>query len=201
MREQQIAANDGSQFLDEVLVDHTASSWAEEATLMAAILDSSAPSDFDVRTDWAVAGGRPDNATTLEPSSSREHAFTNVPTATMTSWDHRPQASSLSGNSGDRNVPTTRMPAQLHHSREARILCWQHGCNGRTFANFRTYQRHCRERSDGYVRPACPRCGQCFLRDAARDLHLQHQRCRVLQYDANGVLVWVYIGPEDAVST
>jgi hypothetical protein len=68
------------------------------------------------------------------------------------------------------------------------IKCWQHGCNGRTFKSFRNYRRHCKEKDGLTSKSSCPVCGQEFSRPTAMRLHYENLRCKVVKYDANGVL-------------
>ncbi|CAK1362614.1 uncharacterized protein RHO25_007130 [Cercospora beticola] len=69
-------------------------------------------------------------------------------------------------------------------------FCWQHGCNGRAFTNLSNYRRHCKEKSESYRKPVCPRCGRQFVREAARDSHYGQKRCKVVAIDANGAAMW-----------
>lgn len=63
--------------------------------------------------------------------------------------------------------------------------CWQHGCDGRSFSSLSNYRRHLRERLGPRAR--CPRCGQTFVRAAARDEHHRERKCTMIQLDANCV--------------
>jgi hypothetical protein len=47
-------------------------------------------------------------------------------------------------------------------------VCYQHGCNGRSFANRSNYLRHFRERQTSESVPYCSKCGQTFTRKGAR---------------------------------
>jgi hypothetical protein len=67
-------------------------------------------------------------------------------------------------------------------------VCYQHGCNGRSFANRSNYLRHFRERQTSESVPYCSRCGQTFTRKEARDKHHRHNRCKRTIFDANGVM-------------
>nr|POE54278.1 hypothetical protein CFP56_77802 [Quercus suber] len=87
--------------------------------------------------------------------------------------------------SGSQKQPTD--VASTLALQERQYVCWLHGCNGRTFTNFSNYRRHCKERSDEYAKPVCPRCGREFLRETARDSHYQQRRCRFIDVDGNGV--------------
>ncbi|KAI8633158.1 hypothetical protein F5Y19DRAFT_490358 [Xylariaceae sp. FL1651] len=67
------------------------------------------------------------------------------------------------------------------------IQCYLHNCGGRTFSCLSNYRRHCKEKDGVQEKVACPRCGQTFSRKAARKLHLDKDRCKVMSFDANGV--------------
>lgn len=72
-------------------------------------------------------------------------------------------------------------------SKNQPIFCWLHGCAGRSFTNKSNYLRHCREKASRYAKPKCPRCGQEFLREKGRDVHVQERRCKIMTMDANGI--------------
>lgn len=84
-----------------------------------------------------------------------------------------------------------------HHATDGRTetdpsgshyVCYQHGCNGRSFANRSNYLRHFCERQTSENVPYCSRCGQTFTRKGARDKHHRHNRCKRIIFDANGVM-------------
>ena len=67
------------------------------------------------------------------------------------------------------------------------IRCWLHGCNGRSFTHLSNYRRHCREKSRQEAGFSCLVCGKRFTRKAAWKTHVDQQRCKFIDYDANGV--------------
>lgn len=78
-------------------------------------------------------------------------------------------------------------PAQDTTASTNLIRCWLHGCGGRSFTHLSNYRRHCREKSKSKVDFSCFRCGKHFTRKAAWKTHGEQQRCRFIDYDANGV--------------
>jgi len=67
------------------------------------------------------------------------------------------------------------------------IRCWLHNCNGRAFTHLSNYRRHCREKSGRQAGFPCSLCGKHFTRKAAWKAHTDQQRCKFIDYDANGV--------------
>jgi hypothetical protein len=145
------------------------------------------------------------NAIAPEPESTKSQFVMETPKTEGTAnlrtdiLQHESHYSSLCGFDTveeQGNVITSR-PPPLATSPSMQYACWQHGCNGRTFTTLSNYRRHCKERSFRYARPQCPRCGQQFSREAARDTHYNQQRCRMASIDANGNILWTLMGAED----
>jgi hypothetical protein len=67
------------------------------------------------------------------------------------------------------------------------IQCWLHDCNGRSFTHLSNYRRHCREKSGLKSHNFCRLCSRRFTRKAAWKVHVNEQRCKFINYDANGV--------------
>ncbi|GAM91273.1 hypothetical protein ANO11243_093210 [Dothideomycetidae sp. 11243] len=59
------------------------------------------------------------------------------------------------------------------HAKDLR--CWEHGCNGRKFANRSNLERHRKERERS--RWTCPHCQKVFTRRSAQKTHLRLRRC------------------------
>ena len=69
----------------------------------------------------------------------------------------------------------------------AYLQCWQHGCRGRSFTSFSNYRRHLKEKEGKTKKAICSRCGQQFARASGRNVHYAGRKCKVIQFDANGV--------------
>jgi hypothetical protein len=67
------------------------------------------------------------------------------------------------------------------------IRCWLHHCDGRSFTHLGNYRRHCREKSGLQMGVSCSLCGKHFTRRAAWKIHTNQQKCKFIDYDANGI--------------
>lgn len=112
------------------------------------------------------------------------------------SWNDLQNPSSHCGTGLGPHVPAGLL--SLPTQQKLSYVCWQHGCKGRSFTTLSNYRRHCREKSSGYAKPQCPVCGQHFLREAARDAHLQLQRCKIVGIDPSGNPVLIAPDSDDA---
>ena len=73
------------------------------------------------------------------------------------------------------------------------LQCWQHGCRGRSFSSYSNYRRHVKEKEAIVEKAVCSRCGQQFVRKSVRNIHYTQRRCKMIQFDANGIPVRVRI--------
>ena len=67
-----------------------------------------------------------------------------------------------------------------HSPVDSRPRCFEHGCNGRAFANSENYKRHLRERSrSGKVE--CSLCYKDFTRKSNMEKHISDGKCAMVK--------------------
>ena len=91
------------------------------------------------------------------------------------------------------NSPQASNDASMNNDRLRRIAssetefnCWEHGCNGRSFATDSNLRRHQREYSSARPLHLCPMCGAFFSRSTARNQHVERNSCGTIRRYSNG---------------
>ena len=87
--------------------------------------------------------------------------------------------SSSDGNAGVEQISTDRQTPGRHEScadsGSKTLQCWDHRCNGRTFANRSNLARHRKERK--LSKWVCGKCGVSYTRRSAYKAHTLQDRC------------------------
>jgi hypothetical protein len=122
----------------------------------------------------------------LEPDGTQRSVFESPDENTIAIDISQSHLASTGTDSDDRysQVPA---PAQDTTIKTNLIRCWLHGCNGRSFTHRSNYRRHCREKSKQQVGFSCLLCSKRFTRKASWKTHFDQQRCKFIDYDANGI--------------
>lgn len=88
------------------------------------------------------------------------------------------QNSTNISSAGSGDVPAeapAATQAQQAQDDDDQPRCWDHGCNGRVFANWSNLNRHRREKEP--TRFNCEKCGMQFTRRSALETHTTQDRC------------------------
>lgn len=144
--------------------------------------------------------------TTYTHGKNKQFADTSSSCQDGIPGDHR-MYNPLSENNGDDNVasgrsqvsqPYTGMDSSDRCSQNAAptrevttttnvIRCWLHHCDGRSFTHLSNYRRHCREKSGLQAGVSCSLCGKHFTRRTAWKIHVDEEKCKFIDHDANNI--------------